>query len=394
MAADELDDDRDNRNDAEVSNDDRRADIAAAFDKVAEEAAPPVESTAKAPAAPPDVETTQERAERIRDEKGRFRPKEEAKEAVPPKGRGRQSAQAELEAPEGATPKAPVKADPVDNVPASFKPGMLDDWKAVPRGIREEIHRREAEQYALLEQTKGHRAALQQIQEAVAPYQALLQAEGGSVPTALRNYLQAATLMRQGSPLAKAQWIAKLTKSFTAQEHLGLLDQALGAEFGVNGVQAPTQEPNGYQQQQRPQEFRDPRVDQMLAQQQQAQQQEWQQGYQEAQSERDNWVQSANPEFLPWVKNRMATLLETAARDNEELGFEEAYDAACRTHPEVRKILQQREEAARAQPSAVQRSRRASVSIRPQGAVAPSQGVEGQSARRDIEDAWEQVMGQ
>ncbi len=197
--------------------------------------------------------------------------------------------------------------------------------------------------------------------------------------------------MRQGSPLAKAQWIAKLTKTFTANEHLGLLDQAIASEFGINGAQAPTQEPNGYQ---RPQEqFRDPRVDQILADQQQYQQREWQQGFQEAQAEKDAWVSEKQPEFLPWVKNKMATLLETAAKDGEELGFDEAYDAACRTHPEVRKILIQREEAARAQPSALQRSRRASVSLRPQGAVAPSGGNEGNSRRGDIEEAWDAVMG-
>jgi hypothetical protein len=378
------------RNDAEIVNDDRRADIEAAFDRLsAEEPAAP-----EAPAAPEPVKVDG-RTTRERDEHGRYRPKVEASEPEVPKGRSRQSAQAELEAPEAkgkvGKPEAAVKTDPVDNVPSSFKPGLLEDWKAVPRSVREEIHRREAEQYAYLEQTKVQRAQLQQIQQAVQPYQALLQAEGGSVPTALRNYLQAATLMRQGSPLAKAQWIAKLTKEFTAHEHLGLLDQAMAAEFGINGAQAPTTEPNGYRPPQ--QEFRDPRVDEMLAQQQQAQQQEWQQGYQEAQSERDSWVAEKSPEFLPWVKNRMATLLETAARDGEELGYDEAYDAACRTHPEVRKILLQREESARAQPSAVQRSRRASVSLRPQGAVAPSGGNEGSSRRSDIEDAWEAVMG-
>jgi hypothetical protein len=369
---------------AEAAHDDRRADIEAAFDKV----------TGEEPEAPV-AEAAPERSERVRDEKGRFQPKEETRQAEPPKGRTRQTAPAELEPVESAAkvgkPDAAVKADPVDAVPASIKPEHAEDWKTTPRSIREEFKRREAEQYAFMEQTKQQRAHLQQIQEAVQPYQALLQAEGGSVPTALRNYLQAATLMRQGSPLAKAQWIAKLTKTFTGQEHLGLLDQAIAAEYGVNGAQPPTQEPNGYQPPR--QEFRDPRVDEMLARQQQQQQYEWQQGFADAQTEKDSWVAESKPEFLPWVKNRMATLLETAARDGEEMGFDEAYDAACRTHPEVRKILIQREEAARAAPNPVQRSRRASVSLRPQGAVAPTGTSEGNSRRTDIEEAWDAVMG-
>ena len=373
---------------ADAAHDDRRADIAAAFEKLsggADEKAP-----VEAKEAPQDVETPQARTERLRDEKGRFQPKEAAQEATPPKGRQRQTAPAELEPPEKKA-VAPVKPDPVDQVPASVKPEHAEDWKQTPRSIREEFKRREAEQYAFMEQTKHQRAALQQIQEAVQPYQALLQAEGGSVPTALRNYLQAATLMRQGSPLAKAQWIAKLTRTFTSQEHLGLLDQAIAAEYGVNGAQPPTQEPAAYNAPR--QEFRDPRVDELLANQQRQQQMEWQQGYESAQQDYQQWTAEKQPEFLPWVRNKMATLLETAARDNEELGFEEAYDAACRTHPEVRKILLQREEAARAQPSAVQRSRRAALSLRPQGAVAPGAGNGGNSTRADIEDAWDAVMG-
>ncbi len=174
----ELDEEKDDRNDAELVIDDRKADIRAAFESLSEEP----EATEK----PEAVETAPQRAERIRDEKGRFQPKDEAREVEPPKGRTRQSAPAELETAEvkGKAPRADAapKADPVDNVPASFKPGLLEDWKTVPRAVREEIHRREAESYALLEQTKGQRQALEQIQQAVGPYQALLQAEGGSAP--------------------------------------------------------------------------------------------------------------------------------------------------------------------------------------------------------------------
>ena len=63
----------------------------------------------------------------------------------------------------------------------------------------------------------------------------------------------------------------------------------------------------------------------MLAERQQMQEMEFQQGFQQAQAEKDAWVSEKQPEFLPWVKNRMATLLETAARDNEELGFDEGH---------------------------------------------------------------------
>src|SRR5262249_1999564 len=151
-----------------------------------------------------------------------------------------------------------------------------------------------------------------------------------------------------------------LCRTFTAQEHLGLLDEALASEFGINGARPPEGQPAPQYQQLS--------SDQIAAQvyqriQQQTHANDLELGLREAQSEKDAWIAEKNPEFLPWVKQRMATMLETAARDDEEMSFEDAYDAACRTHPEVRKILAQREEAARAQPSAVQRSRRAAVSL-------------------------------
>jgi hypothetical protein len=386
--AEGLDEATTDRSPAEQHHDDIKADVRAAFDRLSgesEETPEPQTAGESEPAPKVDGRTT-----RVRDEHGRFAPRETA-EAKPPEGRRRQEAPAELEVPEQSEARKVPPKDPVENLPAAFKPSMLEAWKALPREAKEEIHRRENEQSALMAQSKPLRDFVSGIQEAVAPYQALLAAEGGSVPNVVRNYLQAATLMRQGSPQAKAQWIARLTRQFTAQEHLGLLDAALASEFGVEpgkGGSQPTSAP-AYQ----PQDFRDPRVDQMLEAQQRQQEEQLQAGYQEAMSEKDAWVAESNPEFLPWVKDWMANLLETAARQGQDMDYDQAYAAACQTHPEVRKILTQREEAARAQPTSAQRSRRAAVSIRPQGAVAPAPNSEANSLRGDVADAWDAVMG-
>lgn len=384
----ELDEERDDRSPAETHHESIKDDLRAAFDKHEAEAEPAPEPV-QAKEAP---EPAEGRAERQRDEYGRFKPKEATPEAEPPKGRKRQEAAAELEKPEAPEqPKAPPR-DPVEAMPAAFKPQYLETWKALPREFKEEIHRRENEQAAFVAQAAPLRQLAGQLQQAIQPYQALLQAEGGSIPNVVRNYLQAATLMRQGSAQAKADWIGKLAGQFTRYEDLRLLDRALAREFNIpypeeEGQQAPPR------QQPQPEQFRDPRVDELLARQQQEQELALQQDYASAQSEKDTWIAERQPEFLPWVKQRMAQLLETAARDNEEMSFDEAYEAACHMNPEVRRILAQREEAARAQPSPLQRSKRAAVSIRPQGAVAPPAGGEANSRRNDIEDAWDAVMG-
>ena len=391
--AEALDEERDDRSPAEQHHEGIKADLHEAWDKLSAESEPTPEPETKGEAKPVPAPRVDGRSTRTRDDKGRYLPRatEAAIEAKPPEGRKRQDAPAELETPEAPEAKKAPR-DPVESMPAAFKPSMLEAWKTLPREAKEEIHRRENEQAALVAQTKPMREFVSQMQQAVAPYQALLAAEGGSIPNVVRNYMQAATLMRQGSPQAKAQWIARLTRQFTAQEHLGLLDAALAAEYGIKqgeGAgpqnQAPTYQP--------PQELRDPRVDQMLAAQEQQREAELQQDYESARAEKDAWVSEKQPEFLPWVQHRMAQLLETAARDDEDMSYDDAYDAACRTHPEVRKILAQREEAARAQPTPIQRSKRAAVSLKPQGAVAPPSGSGVNSVRSDIQDAWDAVMG-
>ena len=398
--AEGLDEERDDRSPAESHHDSIKDDLRAAFDQHTEEAeekAPPAAESPPEPASQPVDRRSEWAKTAPRDERGRILPRA-GREPEPPKGRQRQEAAAELEAPETEARK-PVQAprDPVEAMPAAFKPAMLEAWKALPREFKEEVHRRENEQAAFVAQAAPMRQLMGQLQQAVEPYRALLAAEGGSIPQVVRNYMQAATLMRNGAAPAKAEWIAQLASQFTRREDLVLLDKALAKAFNIPYPEQegqPGQPPPQYQPQYQPQQdFRDPRVDQMLAQQQADQEQQLQLGLQDAVSERDEWQSSANPEYLPWVRDLMADLLDAAGRKNQDLSYQDAYDAAIRIHPEVRKYVAQKEEAARAQPTPIQRSRRAAVSLKPQGAVAPPAGGDANSIRSDISDAWESIVG-
>lgn len=391
----ELDEERDDRSPAEQHHDSIKDDLRAAFDKAEAEAQPSDDSTESMESDSPPV-----RSERQRDEHGRFLPRDAAPqqppdEARPPVGRRRQEAPAELETPPKAA-KAPPAAprDPVEAMPAAYKPEHLETWKQLPRAFREELHRRENEQAAFVAQAAPLRQLVGQLQQAVQPYQALLAAEGGSIPNVVRNYLQAATLMRNGSGQAKADWIAKLASQFTRKEDLLMLDRALAREFNIPYPDQPNgQPPPTTYHQPPPTEFRDPRLDEFLARQQQDRELAMQADLQSAVDEKQQWIAEVQPEFLPWVGRKMAQLLETAARDDEDLSYQDAYDTACRMVPEVRKILDQRAEAERAKPTPIERSRRAAVSLRPQGAVAPAPGGEANSLRSDISDAWESIVG-
>ena len=84
---------------------------------------------------------------------------------------------------------------------------------------------------------------------------------------------------------------------------------------------------------------------QYIAQQQQAQQQYQYQQQQQAHSTVAQFGQNA--EFLNDVRMDMADLIDMATARGQTMTIEEAYQKACAIHPEVSKIIKQREEQAR-----------------------------------------------
>ena len=97
----------------------------------------------------------------------------------------------------------------------------------------------------------------------------------------------------------------------------------------------------------------------------------------------------AQHEFAMDVKDDMADLIEMASRRGREMSLEEAYDRACRAHPEISKIFAKRDQAnaAASRNQVAQRARAASVSV---GDAPTPQPTSGNSAdlRSALENAW------
>ena len=341
--------------------------------------------------------------QRARDEHGRFLPKEEPKvEAKPPEGRPRQKAQAELETPEPPkgkttpptqTPQetAPAPGQGFQAAPAFLRPATKDLWaKLGPEfnDLKEDFHKRDMEAVQTLERTKSDRQILQRIGEAVAPYQAMIAAEGGNIITGLQSYYQAATLMRTGSPQAKANWLAEATINFLGKDYLQLLDEALSSK--LNG-QAPPQAQNGapppYQQ---PVDI-EAKVNAAL---------DARMYKQDLETEKQSfaqWQDAEEREWLPYVQADMADLMDLAYKRNRYLSYDDAYAMAINANPEIAKALRQREAAAAAQAQAAGRSRRAAVSIKTSPASPMPLVREGmtdaESRRVDLLEAWDKHMG-
>lgn len=329
-----------------------------------------------------------EPAQRARDDLGRFTTQPPARAPGGP-----------MEARSGAPgtpgprqqPLAPqAGTTPELRAPASWTPSAREKWASVDPEIRQEIHRREIEAQRVLQDSAGLRQFTQSFQSIVAPYEMFIRAEQSDPLRAVASLMNTAAQLRVGTPQTKVGIVASII-----QQHgidLKMLDDYLAQALGVTEPgQLPQQPP------------RDPRVDQILAYQQQ-QQWEQQQAYQRREAWEDNAIRTGlsqfaqTHEFYGDVADTMADLVDAANRRGLAVDIEQIYARACQLDPQVSTILAQRAAGApqlngngRTTVSpAVLRARRAAASVKgdstPEGATVPK----NDSIRSAIEAAFDQ----
>ena len=95
------------------------------------------------------------------------------------------------------------------------------------------------------------------------------------------------------------------------------------------------------------------------------------------------------------VREDMADLMEVAQRRGRELSLDAAYQQASAMHPEIAKIVAQREAAKRAArtPEATARARNAASSVRSSPMSPVNAGGSKGSLRDDLEAAFEEASG-
>ena len=354
-----------------------RESLEATIDSSAEERAPePVKEPVveAAPETPEVEETAEARADRLRDEKGRFAKAEEEKKAAAAEAKK----PAAPPAPVGETPateKPAAPSPPVIKAPQSWKPDAREEWSKLPARVQQEVARREGEVQRALQESSEARQGYQKFKEAVSPFEPMIRAEGGETLQAVQGLLQTAHMLRTAPPHIKAAGIAAMVKNFLpGREGLELLDAALSG-------QAPQGQPV-----QAPQQFRDSRLDPLLEEIQQARAAKAQQDAADAARQVEE-VQGE--EFFEDVRQDMADLIEVARRRGVALTVKDAYNRAVNLHPEISRVLSQRaEHAARTPQGATQRARAASSSVKASPAIAP-RGESGASGnlRDDLEAA-------
>jgi hypothetical protein len=357
-------------------------DIAAAFDAAEPNKdgpvidAPAVKDTPQDSIEPSPIgdKADADAAQRARDDKGRFAKigEQPALKVTPPK-------EGEVKPPEEKAPEAakPVETAPPEVVkvkpPASWKPTAREGWDKVPADIQQEVIRRERETAIALQETAEARRTHEAFKQLTSPYQPLFQAEGVDPIQGVGNLLRTTAMLATGPQGTKAQIVAGIIRTYGVDlETLGALLQGQPAPASAQ----PTAPP------------RDPRVDQLLAEVNQAKQFKQQQLEQQAMSAIEQIQQE---EFFNDVREDMADILEVAARRGLQMSAKDAYNRAIAIHPEVSRVLEQRRAAANSNGS-TQRAMAASSSVKGSPTAAPI-APSGQSLQDDIAAAWDRVAG-
>lgn len=340
--------------------DDLREELSAAFSSAKEEAAPvesaPVQSeVTPAEVAPVEAAPAPEKkAAEGRDDKGRFAPKaRDAPTVAPTPGK---VAPAALSAPASTEPiSAPVPTEPI-KPPQSWKADVREKFATLPPEVQREVLRREKETAVALQESVQARKTAEEFQRTVAPFEAMIRAEGSDPVKAVGNLLQTAAALRTAPGPHKAQLVAQLIKTYGVP--IEDLDRALSGE-------APQQ---GQAQQAGP--MRDPRFDQFLQGLEQRKAAKQQAEVQKFISEAEAFAASPEGEFFEDVRADVTDIIEMAHRRGLNIGLQEAYNRAVKLNPDVSRVLEQRQaakQAANAQASTLQ-ARNAASSVKSQPA--------------------------
>ena len=331
------------------------------------EATPPADAQAPsnepAPAESAKPEESQApREERLRDQLGKFAKKEEGMQAGP---------------------KSEPKPAREDRAPQSWKPETREHWKTLPPEVRGEIARREGEFTRLMQETAEQRRFSEAVMKTIAPYEHFIKAENSNPIQAIDNLMATAARLRTGTAPELAGLVSGLIQQFGVGRFgpgfIEALDQALVG-------QVPQEDPREVAMRRKLEQEIAPVRQFMTELQQQKQQQEYMQ-QQAAGSEVQGFL--ANHEFAMDVKDDMADLIELASKRGREMSLEEAYDRACRAHPEIGKIFQKRDQASQAasRNQVAQKARAASVSVG--GAPTPGPSASPNAdIRSALENAW------
>jgi hypothetical protein len=229
----------------------------------------------------------------------------------------------------------------ITRAPSTWKPAARAEFDKLPPTIKAEIHRREADFSNGQAQLIPDATLGRELRGVIDPFRGMIEAEGGTPARAVADLFRTAAIFRTGSQQQKLQAVAQVCDQF----HVDLTPL-----FNVIQQQRGGQPlPQG-----QPQQFRDPRVDQILATQNLEKQQAQQREQAQTESTVTRWMNEqdaqGNPkrEYLGDVINEMSALVPQIRASDPSMthaqALDAAYDRAIWAHPEIRTLLNQKQQ--------------------------------------------------
>jgi hypothetical protein len=259
----------------------------------------------------------------------------------------------------------------LETPPQGLSVEAREAWAEVPDVVKADIAKREADYAKGIEKHRANTQRVQAMDRSLAPFSQLFAMNGGPQET-LPGLLQTASVLQMGSAPQKAQMVAQIIQQFGVD--IKTLDSMLVGEAPPPEVQQQTAVQQAVQQAVAP-------YQQTL---QQIQQRE-QYAAQQAQGQVAQEVNSfgAQHEFYNDVRSDMADLLDMAANRGRQMSMEEAYNTACAAHPQISKVMQQRQAS-----QSVQQKRNAASSIHGTSGGSMS-GSAPNSIAAALNEAWD-----
>ena len=312
--------------------------------------------------AAPVGETTEQRTERLRDEKGRF-------------AEGKAPAPEKVELPAAAAPAAAPAVAKLPK-PDSWKKERQADWDALTPSLQAYVKEREDQYFKGISTYQQEWKGAKPLLDAVAPFLPELQKHNIEPATWITNLGRAHHTLATGDGQSKLQMFAKLAQDYGVPLQ-ALYDAQFAQQFVQQTIQQPAQRPA-------------PQVDVAAMVKQELSAARTQDAIEQFEAARDAAGQPLYPHFQT-VKADMALLLDAGKAQD----LKSAYSMALRLHDDLfaaqQADKQKADEAARleAQRKAVAAAKGSAVSVKsatPASAgAAPRKGI-----RSQLEEAFDQ----
>lgn len=275
---------------------------------------------------------------------------------------------------QGSSDDQQTETQQTENVvkaPASFSPQMREEFKQLSPAMQAQINKREQDWDNHLRSTNDERQFVKNIMDTMEPYREHLVASNLHPATVMKDLLGQVYTMRVGSAEQKAQVVSNIIKGYGVDINTlaKMLDGTTTQSQSAPANDQYMQEIQAIKQQ----------LAQRTAQENQVRQQQQNAEQQKYANEVQAFMNDPKNEFFGDVHPIMQSLLANGQAQT----LQDAYERAIWAHPDVRQLLQQRQQAdAQKKQMDAQRSK-ASSSITGGG---PRQGAKQQQkqvSRRD-----------